>query len=160
MKKLLIILSVLLAFSSCTKLEDLNVNVKDFAIVSGESLYNGATRQFINQLSNQNVNNNVTLMWMQHFANTTYYDESRYDMTSRGIPTNTSDVTYRLVLNNYKEAAKVLKDQPLAGFSQARRDNQLAVVEIMTVFAWSYIVENFGDMPYSQALDYNFPSPA
>ncbi len=29
----------------------------------------------------------------------------------------------------------------------------------MTVFAWSYVVENFGDMPYSQALDYNFPTP-
>ena len=37
MKKLFIIISVLLAFSACTKLEDLNVNTKDFALVSGES---------------------------------------------------------------------------------------------------------------------------
>ena len=86
MKKLLIIISVFLAFSACTKLEDLNINVKDFAVVSGESLYNGATLQFMNQLSTENVNLNVTLMWMQHFANTTYPDESRYDMTTRGIP--------------------------------------------------------------------------
>jgi len=161
MKKLAIIISVFLVFSACSKLEDLNTNVKDFAVVSGESLYNGATRQFMNQMSSQSVNVNATLMWMQHFANTTYYDESRYDMTTRGIPVTTSNTMYRLVLMNYKEAAKVLETQPLAGtgISQIRRDNQLAIVEIMTVFAWSYIVENFGDMPYSQALDYNFPSP-
>jgi hypothetical protein len=160
MKKLLIIISVLLAFSSCSKLEDLNVNVKDFAVVSGESLYNGATRQFINQLSNQNVNLNVTLMWMQHLANTTYYDESRYDMTTRGIPIATSNTMYRLVLMNYKEAARVLQTQSMLGVLQAQRDNQLAIVEIMTVFAWSYVVENFGDMPYTKALDYTNPTPA
>lgn len=160
MKKLLILISFFLAFSSCSKLEDLNVNVKDFAVVSGESLYNGATLQFINQLSNQNVNLNVTLMWMQHLANTTYYDESRYDMTSRGIPVATSNTMYRFVLMNYQEAAKVLKTQSMLGVSQAERDNQLAIVEIMTVFAWSYVVENFGDMPYTKALDYTNPSPA
>ena len=159
MKHLLIIISVFLGLSGCTKLEDLNVNLKDFAEVSGESLYNGATRQFINQLSNENVNANVTLYWMQHLAATTYTDESKYDMTSRGIPINTWNTIYRLVLMNYKEAATVLETQPLAGISQAQRDNQLAIIEIMSVFAWSYLVENFGDIPYSEALDYHFTSP-
>ena len=159
MKKILIIISVLLALSACTKLEDLNQNVKDFTTVSGESLYNGATRQFMIQLSTENVNSNLTLMWMQHFANTTYPDESRYDMTTRNVPVNTSNAMYRLVLSNYKEAARVLQDQPLAGIPQAQRDNQLAIIEIMTVFAWSYIIENFGDMPYSQALNIDYPSP-
>lgn len=159
MKKLLIILSAILIFNACTKLEDLNKNVKDFAVVSGESLYNGATRQFINQLSNENVNSNVTLFWMQHLAATTYTDESKYDMTTRGIPITTSNTMYRLVLMNYKEAAKVLETQALAGITQAQRDNQLAIVEIMTVFAWSYVIENFGDMPYSQALSIDYPTP-
>jgi hypothetical protein len=159
MKKIMICISVIIALSACTKLEDLNKNVKDFTSVSGESLYNGATRQFMIQLSTESVNLNLTLMWMQHFANTTYPDESRYDMTTRGVPVATMNAMYRLVLSNYKDAARVLEAQPLAGISQAQRDNQLAIVEIMTVFAWSYIIENFGDMPYSQALDYNYPSP-
>jgi hypothetical protein len=159
MKKILVILSVLLVFSACSKLEDLNKNVKDFAEVSGESLYNGATRQLINQLSNQNVNSNVTVMWIQHLAATTYFDETRYDMTTRGIPLFTSNTLYRLVLMNYKEAARVLQIQPLAGISQAQRDNQLAIIEVMTVYAWNYVIENFGDMPYSEALDFNIPTP-
>jgi hypothetical protein len=159
MKKLLLIITVFLVFSACSKLEDLNVNTKDFAVVSGESLYNGATLQFMNQLSTENVNANLSLMWMQHFANTTYPQESQYDMTTRGVPNATSNTTYRLVLMNYKDAARVLQTQPLSGISQAQRDNQLAIIEIMSVFAWSYVVENFGDMPYSKALDYNFPAP-
>jgi hypothetical protein len=159
MKRLSIIISVFLVLSGCTKLEDLNVNVKDFAEVSGESLYNGATRQFINQVSTENVNSNVTLYWMQHLAATSYTDESRYDMTSRGIPNNTWNTIYRLVLMNYKDASRVLQSQPLAGISQAQRDNQLAIIEIMSVFAWSYLVENFGNIPYSEALDYHFTSP-
>lgn len=159
MKKLLILLSVLLALSGCTKLEDLNVNVKDFTEVSGESLYNGATRQLINQMSSENVSNNVTLYWMQHLAATSYTDESKYDMTTRGIPNNTWNTIYRFVLMNYKEAASVLETQALEGISQAQRENQLAIVEIMSVFAWSYLVENFGDIPYSEALDHHFTSP-
>ncbi|MFO7621621.1 MAG: SusD/RagB family nutrient-binding outer membrane lipoprotein [Bacteroidales bacterium] len=161
MKKILVIISVLLALSACTKLEDLNKNVKDFTVTTGESLYNGATRQFMTQLSTENVNQNLTLMWMQHFANTTYPDESRYDMTTRNVPVATSNTMYRLVLANYEEAARLLRDQPLAGtgISQTRRDNQLAIIEIMTVFAWSYIIENFGDMPYTQALNITYPSP-
>ncbi|HLN20634.1 MAG TPA: SusD/RagB family nutrient-binding outer membrane lipoprotein [Bacteroidales bacterium] len=159
MKKILIIISVFLALSGCTKLEDLNVNVKDFTSVSGESLYNGATRQLINQLSNENVNSNVTLYWMQHLAATTYTDESRYDMTTRSIPVATWNAIYRQVLINYKSAYETFKVQPLAGITQARRDNQLAIVEIMSVFAWSYLVENFGDIPYTQALNYHFATP-
>ena len=40
MKKIFLILPVSLYFP-CNKLEELNLNKKDFATVSGESLYNG-----------------------------------------------------------------------------------------------------------------------
>lgn len=160
MKKILIIISVFILFSACSKLEDLNKNVKDFAVVSGVSLYNGATKQLIDNMSTTSVNVNNTNTWMQHLANTTYADESRYDMVTRGVPQFYNNVLYRLVLMNYKEAARVLETEPLAGISQAQRNNQLAIVEIMSVLAWSNLVEIFGDIPYSQALDANkYPTP-
>lgn len=160
MKKIGLIISVFILFAACSDLEDLNKNVKDFAVVSGVSLYNGATRQLINNMSSTSVNVNNTNTWMQHLANTTYADESRYDMVTRGVPQFYNNVQYRLVLMNYKEAARVLETEPLAGISQAQRDNQLAIVEIMSVLAWSNLVEIFGDIPYSQALDANkYPTP-
>ena len=160
MKKIALIISVIMIFTACSKLEDLNINTKDFAVVSGASLFNGATLQLLNNISATNVNVNNTNTWMQQLANTTYADESRYDMTTRNVTVTYWNVQYRLVLMNYKDAARVLATEPLAGISQARRDNQLAIVEIMSVLAWSNLVEIFGDIPYTQALDANqYPSP-
>ena len=161
MKKLLIIISVFMVFAACNKLEDLNKNTKDFTAVSSESLYNGATRAFVNQMHTVNVNNNNTLLFVQHWAETTYPDESRYDMVTRPIPANHMNVLYRNVLMNYAEAAKIMKaTTPVAmGISEAVYNNRLAVIEIMSVFAWSNIVETYGDMPYTASLDFTNPTP-
>ena len=150
-----------MVFSACSKLEDLNKNTKDFTIVSGQSLYNGATRALCNQLNTPNVNNNNTLLYLQHWTTTTYLDEPRYNMVTRPIPANNMNTLYRNVLANYKEAAKLLSERSiqLDKITQAQRDNQLAIIEIMSVFTWSNIVETYGDMPYTEALNYTIPTP-
>ena len=150
-----------MVFSACSKLEDLNKNTKDFTIVSGQSVYNGATRALCNQLNTPNVNNNNTLLYLQHWTTTTYLDEPRYDMVTRPIPANHMNTLYRNVLANYKEAARLLAERSiiLDKITQAQRDNQLAIIEIMSVLAWSNIFETFGDMPYSESLDYTIPTP-
>lgn len=150
-----------MVFSACSKLEDLNKNTKDFTIVSGQSVYNGATRNLCNQLNTPNVNNNNTLLYLQHWTTTTYLDEPRYDMVTRPIPATNMNILYRNVLANYKEAARLLTERSpiLDNITQAQRDNQLAIIEIMSVFTWSNIFETYGDMPYSEALDYTVPTP-
>lgn len=86
MRKILIIFLVFISVTSCEKLETLNANLKDFTVVPGEAVYNGATRELLNQMFTMGVNNNNTLLFVQHFAETTYPDESRYDMITRPIP--------------------------------------------------------------------------
>lgn len=162
MKKIFIILTVFVLFAACSKLEDLNVNTKDFTVVPGESLYNGATRALVNQMFTPNVNYNNTMLWVQHWAETTYPDESRYDMVTRKIPENHQNAIYRTVLANYKDAARLISALtiiPGTTISQQQKDNQLGIIEIMSIYAWSNLVETFGDMPYSQALDYKNPTP-
>lgn len=163
MKKIFIFLSVFILFSACSKLEDLNVNKKDFTVVPGESLYNGATRALVNQMFTPNVNNNNTELWVQHWAETTYPDESRYDMVTRPVPANHMNALYRVVLANYKDAARLigaLTVIPGTTISQVQKDNQLGIIEIMSIYAWSNLVETYGDMPYTKALDYKNPTPA
>jgi hypothetical protein len=162
MKKIFIFLTVFVLFAACSKLEDLNVNKKDFTVVPGESLYNGATRALVNQMFTPNVNQNHTLLWIQHWAETTYPDESRYDMVTRPIPANHQNILYRTVLANYKDAARLISELvviPGTTISQEQKDNQLGIIEIMSIYAWSNLVETYGDMPYSQALDYKDPTP-
>ena len=159
MKKILIIFLIFISVSSCKKLDYLNANYKDASSVPGEALFNGATRALLNQMFTFNVNLNNTELFVQHFAETTYPDESDYDMVTRTIPGAHMNTLYRNVLMNYKEAARVLTATSLVGITQKQRDNQLAIIEIMSVFAWSNLVETFGNMPYSQALDYTNPNP-
>jgi len=162
MRKILLIFLVFISVTACKKLDDLNANLKDFTTVPGEGIYNGATRALLNQMFTPNVNNNNTMLFVQYFAETTYPDESRYDMVTRTIPANHMNTLYRNALMNYKEAARVLTVTSLAGttITQAQRDNQLAIIEIMSVYAWSNLVETFGDMPYTESLDYaNKPNP-
>ena len=162
MRKILLIFLVFISVTACEKLDNLNANLKDFTTVPGEGIYNGATRALLNQMFTPNVNNNNTMLFVQYFAETTYPDESRYDMVTRTIPANHMNTLYRNVLMNYKEAARVLTGTSLAGttITQPQRDNQLAIIEIMSVFAWSNLVETFGDIPYTESLDYaNKPNP-
>lgn len=159
MKKILILLFVFISVTGCNKLDYLNENFKDASVVPGESLFNGATRALFNQMFTANVNNNNTMLFVQQFAETTYPQESQYDMVTRTIPANHMNVLYRNVLMNYKEAKRVLNATPLMEIPKEQRDNQIAIIEIMSVFAWSNIVETYGDMPYSQALNLKILNP-
>lgn len=145
--------------TGCKKLDYLNANLKDASAVPGEALYNGATRALLNQMFTCNVNNNNTMLFVQQFAETTYPDESHYDMVTRTIPANHMNTLYRNVLMNYKEAKRVLLATPLLTTPQKQRDNQLAIIEVMSVFAWSNLVETFGNVPYTDALDFSKPTP-
>jgi hypothetical protein len=160
MKKLLILFMVFVTFAACSKLEDLNSNTKDFTTVPGEAAYNGATRALMNQMHTPNVNNNNTILWVQQWAETTYPDESRYDMVTRPVPANHMNTLYRSVLANYKEATKMISAKvTLSPTEENVKNNQLAIIEIMAVYTWSNIVETYGDMPYTDALDYKKPTP-
>ena len=154
MKKISIIISVFIILSSCTKLEDLNKNTKDPSSVTGESLFTGAQKNLFDQMVSANVNMNIFRMFAQYWTETTYIDEANYDLMTRTIPDNHWDVLYRDVLKDLKESAKVIgeTDYPTDA-SPAVKQNRLAIVEVLSVYSWSVLVETFGDIPYDQALD-------
>ena len=80
MKKILALLLVLLMFTACKKLEDLNKNIKDPANVTGESLFTGAQKNLVDQVTGTNVNFNINRLIMQYWTEVTYVDESNYDL--------------------------------------------------------------------------------
>jgi len=153
MKNIIAIFLTLLIFSSCTKLEDLNKNIKDPTNVPGESLFTGAQKALSNQLTTPNVNNNIFRMFVQQWTETTYIDEANYDITTRPIPGNHWNVLYRDVLMNLQQAASVLKETGnLPGDDPAVLENKLAIVEVNIVFTYAFLVETFGNVPYTEAL--------
>ncbi len=160
MKKILIILSIFAVSISCGKLEDLNQNIKDPAAVPGETLFTNAQRRVINQVVSSNVNLNNFRLFAQYWTETTYTDESNYDLTTRTTPDNLWDLFYINALKNFNESAKVITATPIpAGQDPAVQNNKLAIIEVMQVYCYDVLVETFGDIPYSESLDINKPLP-
>lgn len=153
MKKLIILFTATVFMVSCSSdLEDLNKNIKDPISVSGESLFVGAQKQIVDQMVTPNVNLNNNRLWVQHWQETTYPDESNYDQVTRSIPDNHWRIFYADILNNLTDAAKVIEEADL-DVTNAQKPNKLAITEILSVYAFSNLVETYGDIPYTEALD-------
>lgn len=153
MKKLIIILTAALFAVSCSDhLEDLNENIKDPTTVSGEGLYAAAQKRLADQIVTPNVNLNNTRLWVQHLQETTYPDESNYNQSTRPIPDNHWRSMYRNVLKNLDQAGKNISavDNDI---TNPAKPNKLAIIEITSVYAWSNLVETYGNVPYTDALD-------
>jgi hypothetical protein len=66
---------------------------------------------------------------------------------------------YVSTLANFKESARLLKEDKVVSEDNPQKKNKYAMIEIMNVYAYSLLVNTFGDIPYSQALDVNNPQP-
>ena len=159
MKKIIFIFAALIAVSCSNSLENLNENIKDPAAVPGETLFTGAQKNIVDQMVDLNVNNNNTKLWSQFLQETTYTDESNYDQTTRNIPEEQWSVFYRDVLRDLDQAAKNIATTTYVSPEDLNTSNKLAIVEILTIYSYSILVETFGNVPYSEAIDIETLSP-
>lgn len=154
MKKYLIIFLSAVFMMACTKnISSYNVETKKAANVPAASLFANATKSVTDYLASTSVNINVFRLVTQQWATTTYQDEPNYDFTTRNIPQTWWTWMYRDVLIDLKESKRLIPTTP--GLTAGGIKNQTAIVDLMEVFTWSIIVNTFGHVPYSQALDYN-----
>jgi hypothetical protein len=154
MKKIILSLlcsSLMLATSCVDSLDDYNLSQKEAAAVPSETLFTNAVKGLTDALTSASVNSNNYRFYVQHWTATTYLDEPRYNMTSRTIPQNMWQSLYRDVLSDLKEAKRLVAEN--TALVESVKNNQLAQIEIMEVYAWSVLLNTFGDVPYSQALD-------
>lgn len=157
MKKLIIAFLPLLMVVSCKKdLTSINTNPKAPAGVPSSSLFTGAQKTLTDILTSSNVNTNIFRLIDQYWTETTYTDESNYDLTTRQIPRQLWNGLYRDVLANFEEAKKVAQTDVK---DAATQKNDLAVTEIMEVYTWYYLVTTFGNIPYTQALNTTLTQP-
>jgi len=136
---------------SCAKdLGEYNVDEKNPSAVSANSLFGNALKQLSDNQATPSVNINVLRFWMQQWTATTYQDEPRYNITTRNIPLNYWTPFYREVLMDLKESRKLTDAD--TDLSPAVKNNRIAVIEVISVYTWSVLVNTWGDVPYSEAL--------
>ncbi len=162
MKKILFIFLVLIVAASCTKLEDMNVNTKSPSVVPSETLFTNAQRNLADQLASINVNTNVFKLFAQYITETTYTDEANYNIVNRNIPQNTFRTMYKDVLMDLKESVKIMDTEPAPVLDSDKKNlaNRKAIVEIHRIYTYNRLIDMFGNIPYTEALDIDNVNPA
>ncbi len=158
MKKIIYSLSVIALMGiGCTKdLSSLNVDPKNPSTAPSYAFFTNAQRSLTNTLSSANVNLNIFRLIVQHWQETQYVDESQYDLATREINDAVWNALYRDVLRDLQESKNLIPtDVQDAGVQK----NELAIIEVMQVVAWYYLVTTYGDIPYTEALDIDKPFP-
>lgn len=153
MKKVsyIIILSLLIT-TACTKnIERFNEETKRAAIVPAGTLFSNATRNMADIVASASVNTNPFRFTIKHWAMAVYQDEAQYDFNTRNIPQTWWTTFYRDALLDLKESARIIGENTT--LDPVVKENQLAIVDIMQVFGFQVLVNTFGDIPYTQALD-------
>ncbi len=162
-KKLLTIIFLLITgmFMSCTKnFEEINTDIKHPADVPGNQLFTGALLNLADQVSNTNVNHNVWKLFAQYWTETTYTNEANYDVVNRRIPDNIFRTYYNDVLKNLEDAkAKISAEEAITDAQIANQKNRLAIIELLEVYSYERLVDMFGNIPYTEALDPNNAHP-
>ena len=162
MKKIIIIIFVLVFTVSCDNdFSDWNTDPKKATVVPASTLYSNAQRNLVRLMRDQDVNTNVFNFLAQYWTATTYPDEASYDFGSRDTPGGFWNIMYRDVLNDLKEANRVLlvEKEGLVADLVPAKDNEIAVVNILEVYAFHVLVDVFGDVPYTEALDIENSAP-
>jgi hypothetical protein len=164
MKKILISFMAIAFIVSCSDITEQNENPKKAKEAPARTLFANAQKNLSDILASSNVNRGIFRLLAQQWTETTYTDESRYDLHTRNIPQNFWGIMYRDVLRDLDEAATTANAVDPLFIDEAVRQNQLSMIEIMNVYAWSVLVDTFGDVPYkgtsiSDALSSDNPSP-
>jgi hypothetical protein len=157
MKRIISLLTIALLATSCeSNLEQVNTDIKhpSSGSVPSATVFAAAEASLFEQMVNTSVNLNVFRLMAQQWTETTYTDESNYDITTRKIPDNVWDRLYRRALGNLKEATTLVKAESAIGDAgKVAKANKLLVIELLNIYTFQVLVDTFGDIPYTQALD-------
>lgn len=156
MKKIFILIGILTLTWGCNddSLTDLNTDTKNpsSGVPSGALLGN-AEKNLFDHMTSTNVNINVFRLFAQHWSETTYLDESNYDILQRNVPDTHWQALYRDILRDLKEATTLTEaEETVTSAEEIVKTNKLAIIEVLNVYAYSVLVDTFGDIPYTEAL--------
>ncbi|MEG2100265.1 MAG: SusD/RagB family nutrient-binding outer membrane lipoprotein [Flavobacterium sp.] len=142
----------------------MNIDKKNPSVVPAASLFTSAQKGIAEQVVNTSVNKNIFRLVNQQWTETTYIDESVYQWTTRnisgnhwnayfsGTTTNDGSLSDLVMAKSAVENEFILASDPDFAAKTATKKNQLALIDILTVYSYQILVDTFGDIPYSDAL--------
>ncbi|MEC5173405.1 SusD/RagB family nutrient-binding outer membrane lipoprotein [Chryseobacterium nepalense] len=165
MKKIIIgSLFSMLLLNSCSVDDSINEDPNVAYTTTAESVVSYAQKSLSDYVNTPSVNENNFRLTMQYWQETTYVNESNYDFVNRNVSNNIWTDNYVQVLNNLSKAKGLIEAYTPAAAEVSTwpvtKKNQLAIVDLMMVYTYQNLVDTFGNIPYSQALQLDaYPLP-
>lgn len=152
MKKIFFLLgSALLMLTSCDgDMESLNENPK--APINNPPsgyLFSSGVVTGLNQMNTLNVNRSIFRHLTQQLADVTYREGTRMNFRRRDVADAHWNQIY-FALNSLKTAKDILAKENL---DPKVKSNRLAMIDAMQVYFFQILVDSYGNVPYSQALN-------
>lgn len=143
-------ISLFISCESDDAYENLNRDPKNPTQVSEDFLFTSASVSLGDFLASPNVNVNIFRFISQYLTATTYVDEPNYDLTNRNIPQTQWSELYRDVLLDLDDAKEYINNSDK--LTQNEKDARIGQIEVLQVYAWQVLVDTFGNVPYTEAL--------
>lgn len=151
MKKIIILLGIFsIVIMSCERdITKLDVDPKTATNVPAANVFAGGIVSLANQMNTTSVGSNQFRGFVQQLADVQYLELGRYDQRKRSIPDNHWNSLYGQ-LQNFESAKNAVTKE---GGASSIVSNKLAIIEIMQIYCWQVLVDSFGNVPYTQALN-------
>ncbi|GGK26267.1 hypothetical protein GCM10007962_20710 [Yeosuana aromativorans] len=150
MKKIILVAFLIGITFSCEDFKGWNIDEKNPSEVPAGYLVTSSQRDLFLRMTSTSVNYNIFKLFAQYWTETQYTDEVNYDIRGRDIGGNFFLYLYRDVLIDLQEAKRLINENE--GLNAQTKSAQLGVIGLMEVYTWHVLVDTYGDIPYSEAL--------
>lgn len=148
---------IAVALPSCEDVTDLNIDPNNPVVVPAANLITQAQFALYDLMHGRVLNGEWGMLMTQQWSQNEYAEDSRYVVDANSF-SGTWGTLYTGVLNELNVAKKIIEaDENVPGQIKV---NQLAIVDILMADAYHTTTDLWGDIPYSQALNAEFPNPS
>jgi SusD/RagB-like outer membrane lipoprotein len=158
MKKIFFVsISFLLFASSCTKdITGFNNNPKAPVNAPSAAVFLSGEKGLVDAYTSDFWGSAPFRVIAQTWTQNTYNNEAHYQFATNNSPGGWWNAIYTTALNNLSQA-KTLYVNDVQDPAVLRND--LIITDILEVYAYSLLVNSYGNIPYSQALNRTIPFP-
>jgi hypothetical protein len=151
---------VVTAFSGLTACSDfaaLNTDPKTPVEVPANALFLAGEKNLADVYVSANLNAAPFRILSQVWTQTSNVGEARYNFTQYNAPGGWWKTIYTKVLSNLAEA-KSLYAREKTTSAEVLKNKEL-ITDVLEVYAFALLVNTYGDIPYSEALNRSIPFP-
>jgi hypothetical protein len=157
MKKILMIIAPLYMLTACNKdNSDLNINGKAASSVPSLTLFTYGEKKLMDSYTTPAVGTAPFRVLAQEWTENTYVYEAQYNFSAYNANAGWWTALYQTVLANL-QAAKA--KYPADIINPVTLRNDLIITDILEIYTYNMLVNTYGNIPYSQALNTSIPYP-